>query len=52
MCTGDSQNANCLNAIYGDTSKTETWLVFVVHGFTSNGNVDWVIDLGLSIRTR
>ena len=50
--TEDGQNPNCLNAITTYSKKTETWLVFVVHGLSSNGNVEWVINLGESIRGR
>ena len=50
--TEDGQNPNCLNAITTYSQKTETWLVFVVHGLSSNGNVEWVINLGESIRGR
>ena len=32
----DPDNANCLNSILNDNQKSETWLVFLVHGFTGS----------------
>ena len=32
----DQQNVNCLNSIINDSAKSETWLVFMVHGFTGS----------------
>ena len=32
----DEQNVNCLSSIINGTQKSETWLVFMVHGFTGS----------------
>ena len=49
---GETQNANCLNSITTDRGKSETWLVFITHGFTGDLNSDWLAPLRESILLR
>ena len=48
----DPANANCLNSITSGNNKSETWLVFITHGFTGSLNSDWLKPLRKSILLR
>ena len=48
----DEQNVNCLNSVLtGGIGKTETWLVYMAHGFTGsldeNTFLNWTRDTTL-----
>ena len=45
-------NANCLNSITSGNGKSETWLVFITHGFTGSLNDDWLRPLRESVLLR
>ena len=48
FCSDDQENADCLNSILTDNQRSETWLVFMVHGFTGSLDDDQgsLLDVG------